>query len=52
MNTYTSQYLVWDHITQLRQQAAAASWASAARGAQRRAGTHARRAGHRLVRGA
>jgi hypothetical protein len=52
MNTYLPQSLVWEHIRESRQQAAAARKASAARGAQRRAGTHARWAGHRLVRGA
>ena len=52
MNTYLPQSLVSDHIRESRQQAAAVRQASAARGAQRRAGTHARRAGHRLVRGA
>jgi hypothetical protein len=52
MNTYLPQSLVWDHIRESRQQAAAARQARAARGARRQAGTHARRAGHRLVRGA
>jgi len=52
MNTYLTQSLVWDHIRESRQQAAAARQASAARGAQRRTGSHARRAGKRLVRGA
>jgi hypothetical protein len=52
MNTYVPQSLLWDHIRESRQQAAAARKASAARGAQRRAGIHARRPGHRLVRGA
>jgi len=51
MNTYTSQYLVWDHITQLRQQAAADSWASAARGSRRRPGNHAAGRSGRPVRG-
>jgi hypothetical protein len=52
MNTYLPQSLVLDHIRESRQQAAAARQARAARGARRRAGIHARRAGHRLVRGA
>jgi hypothetical protein len=52
MNTYLPQSLVWDHIRESRQQAAAARKARAARGARRQAGTHARRVGHRMVRGA
>jgi hypothetical protein len=52
MNSYVPQSLVWDHIKESRQLAAAARKASAARGARRRSGTHARRAGHRLARGA
>ena len=52
MNTYVPQSLLWDHIRESRQQAAAARKASAARGTQRRAGIHVRRPGHRLVRGA
>ena len=52
MNTYLPHSLVSDHIRESRQQAAAVRQASAARGAQRRAGTHARRVGYRLVRGA
>jgi hypothetical protein len=52
MNTYLPQSLVSDHIRESRQQAAAARQARAARGARRRAGTYARRVGHRLVRGA
>jgi len=52
MNTYLPQSLVWDHIRESRQQAAAARQAIAARGAQRRTGTRARRAGHRIARGA
>ena len=47
MNSYLPQSLVWDHIRESRLQAAAARKAMAARGAQRRAGTRARRAGHR-----
>jgi len=52
MNTYLSQNLVWDHIRESRQQAAAVRRASVARGARRRAGAHARRSGHRMARGA
>ena len=52
MNTYMPQSLVWDHIRESRQQAAAARKASAVRGAQRRAGIHGRRPGHRIARGA
>jgi len=50
MNTYLPQSLVWDHIRESRQQAAAARRASAARNAWRRAGGHARRVGHQLGR--
>jgi len=52
MNSYLPQSLAWDHIMESRRQAAAARKASAARSAQRRSGIHARRAAHRLVRGA
>ena len=52
MNSYLPQSLVWDHIRESRQQAAAARKASAVRVAQRRLGIHARRASHRLMRGA
>ena len=52
MNTYLAQNLAWDHIRESRQQAAAARRASAARGAQRRTGAHARLVGLRIVRGA
>ena len=52
MNSYLPQSLVWDHIRESRLQAAAARKAAAAYGTQRRTGTHARRAGHRLARGA
>jgi hypothetical protein len=51
MSSYLPQSLVWDHIRESRQQAAEARKATAARGA-RRAETRARRADHRLVRGA
>jgi hypothetical protein len=54
MNAYVPQSLVWDHIRESRQQAAAARKVSAARGAQRRTGT-ARRTGvhaRRIPRGA
>jgi hypothetical protein len=52
MNNYLPQSLVWDHIRESRQQAAAAHKVSAARTARRQSGTHIRRAGHRLTRGA
>jgi hypothetical protein len=52
MNSYLPQSLVWDHIRESRQQAAAARKASAVRGARRRLGIHSRRASHRLMRGA
>jgi hypothetical protein len=51
MNSYLPQSLAWDHIKESRQQAATARKAAAAR-AQRRVGAHARRAAHRLARGA
>jgi hypothetical protein len=47
MNSYLPQSLVWDHIRQSRQQAAEARKSPAARSAQRRVGTRARRAAHR-----
>ncbi|HLK73353.1 MAG TPA: hypothetical protein VKU77_06870 [Streptosporangiaceae bacterium] len=46
------QSLVWDHIRESRRQAATLRQARAARGARRLSGLHARRSGHRLVRGA
>ena len=52
MNTYLPQSLVLDHIRESRQQAAAARKASSVRVARRQAGIHARRTGHRLLRGA
>jgi len=52
MNTYLPQSLVWEHIRETRQQAAAARQGIAARSARRRTGTRARRPGHRLARGA
>jgi hypothetical protein len=54
MNTYATQHLATEHINVSRRQAAAARRASAARGAQRQAGSHVarRRAGHWLVRSA
>jgi hypothetical protein len=51
MHQFTTQALVWDHIRESRQQAAAARRSSAARNAQRKA-AHASRRNHRLVRGA
>ena len=52
MNSYLPQTLVWDHIRESRQEAAAASKVRAAGSARRQSGTHARRAAHRLARGA
>ncbi|MFZ0189918.1 MAG: hypothetical protein WAL72_23595 [Streptosporangiaceae bacterium] len=52
MNSYLPQSLAWDHIRESRQHAAAARKASAVRSTRRRSGTHARRVGHRLARGA
>jgi hypothetical protein len=52
MNPNMTQSLVWDHIRELRQQAAAARRAGAARSAARKAGNRVVRRGHRLVRGA
>ena len=51
MNPNMAQILVWDHIMESRQQAAAARQA-AARGARRGASTRAARRGYWLVRGA
>lgn len=51
MHTFATQALVWDHIRESRQQAAAARRASAARGSQRKA-AHASRRSHRVARGA
>jgi hypothetical protein len=51
MYPFSSQALVWDHIRESRQQAAAARRSSAARNAQRKA-AHASRRIHRRVRGA
>lgn len=51
MYPFTTQALVWDHIRESRQQAAAARRASAARGLQRKA-AHASRRIHRAARGA
>jgi hypothetical protein len=52
MNPNMTQSLVWDHIRELRQQAAAARQAGTARSAARKAGIRVARRGHRLVRGA
>ena len=52
MNPNMTQNLVWDHIRELRQQAAAARRAGVARSAARKAGNRVARRGHRLVRGA
>jgi hypothetical protein len=51
MQTFTTQALVWDHIRESRQQAAAARRASAVRGSLRKA-AHASRRSHRVARGA
>ena len=51
MYPFTTQTLVWDHIKESRQQAAAARRASAARHSQRKA-AHASRRIHRVARGA
>jgi hypothetical protein len=51
MTSFTIQALVWDHIRESRQQAAAVRRAGQARGSQRKA-AHALRPSHRLVRGA
>ena len=52
MNPNMTQTLVWDHIRESRQQAAAARQAGVAREARRKASTRAARRGHWLVRGA
>ena len=52
MNPNMAQPLVWDHIRESRQQAAAARQAGAARDARRKASARTARRGHRLVRGA
>jgi hypothetical protein len=52
MNPNMTQSLVWNRISELRQQAAAARQAGAARSAARKAGNRVARRGHRLVRGA
>jgi hypothetical protein len=52
MNPNMAQTLVWDHIRESRQQAAAARRAGAARDAGRETGTRAPRRGHWLGRGA
>jgi hypothetical protein len=51
MNSNMTRTLVWDHIRESRQQAAAARQAGAAREARRKTGTRAPRR-HWLVRGA
>ena len=50
MNPNMAQTLVWDHIRESRQQAAAARQAGAARNARRKISTRASRRGHWLVR--
>jgi hypothetical protein len=50
MQTFTTQALVWDHIRESRQQAAARR-AGAVRGSLRKA-AHASRRNHRVTRGA
>ena len=52
MNSNMTQTLVWDHIRESRQRAAAARQAGTAREARRKASTRATRRGHWLVRGA
>jgi hypothetical protein len=55
MNSYLPQSLVWDHIRESRQQAAAARKARTARVARstrRRAGAQAGRLGHGMAGGA
>ncbi len=52
MNPNMAQSLVWDHIRESRQQAAAARRAGAARDARRKASNRVAERGHRLVRGA
>jgi hypothetical protein len=51
MNPNMAQILVWDHIRESRQRAAAARRAGAARDAGRKTGTRAPRRGHWLGRG-
>jgi hypothetical protein len=51
MNPFATQTLIWDHIREARQQAAAARRASTARGSQRKA-AHPYRRSHRVARGA
>jgi hypothetical protein len=51
MYPFTTQALVWDHIKESRQQAAAARRSSAVRNSQRKTDRTSRRS-HRLVRGA
>ena len=51
MNPNMAQSLVWDHIRESRQQAAARR-VGAARDARRKASNRVARRGHRLVRGA
>ena len=51
MYPFTTQTLVWDHIKESRQQAAAARRGSEARHAQRKA-AHAHRRSLRVARGA
>ena len=52
MNPNMAQALVWDHIRESRQQAAAARRAGAARDARRKTSTREARRGHWPVRGA
>jgi hypothetical protein len=52
MNPSMTQSLVSDHIREMRQQAAAARRADAARGAVRKTSNRKARRGHWLVRGA
>ena len=52
MYVYTNQALVWDHIRESRQQAAAARRSSEARTAQRKAAHASRSRSRRLARGA
>ena len=52
MYTFTTQALVWDHIRESRQQAAAARRASAARSGSQRKTARASRRSHRVARGA
>ncbi len=52
MNPNMARFLVWDHITECRRQAAAARRADAARGVQRKPSTHAARRGVHWLRSA